>query len=162
MRIKVTEASSVPLYKQMKEQIKTYILENHIEEGIPLPDIKTIASTAGVSPTTTERALTELIREGICFRRPKKGTFVGKSESMTQKKNACGIYHAKGVESFEKDLIQAQVYKGITEEAYKKEIDPFFIIPDAEKSISFYLSHKRLDLRGIIMLHWEELWKGKL
>lgn len=156
MRIAIEEANPLPIYKQIKEQIKTYIIENGIEEGTLLPDINTIASTAGVSLKTAERALNELIREGICFRRPKKGTFVGKSSAAKQKR-ICGIYHAKGLRSFERDVIQSAIYRGITSQAEKEMMDIFFITPDAKESISFYLTHKELDFRGIIMLHWEGL-----
>ena len=90
MRIIIKEAAPVPVYKQIKEEIKNYLIENKVQEGTLLPDIKTIASIAGVSIKTVERALNELIKENICFRRPKKGTFVGKI-NYTMKKKICGI-----------------------------------------------------------------------
>jgi len=162
MRIIVKEAVPVPVYKQIKEEIKNYLIENKVREGTPLPDIKTIASIAGVSLKTAERALNELIKENICFRRPKKGTFVGKINYTILKKKICGVYHARGLKSFEKDLVQSAIYRGISEQSQKEGIDLFFITTEAEESISFYLRNSELDFKGIIMLHWEDLSEGKI
>jgi len=163
MKIIIEEASPIPIYRQIKEQIKKYLIENGIEEGTPLPDIRTISSIAGVSLKTTERALNELIKEEICFRRPKKGTFVGRPHSAIQKKKICGIYLASGFKSFENDLIQTSIYRGISKQAHTKGMDTFFITGDIKKSISFYLEHNtKFDFKGIMMLRWEKLTEGKI
>jgi len=163
MEIIIEKANPIPVYKQIKEQIKKYIIENDIKEGTLLPDIRTISSIAGVSLKTTERALNELIKEKICFRRPKKGTFVGKFPNVIQKKKICGIYHAKEFKSFENDLIQASIYRGILKQAHKKGMDTIFITGDVRKKLSFYLENNtEFDFKGIIMLDCEELTKGKI
>ncbi len=160
MRLKVREEHPVPVYKQIAEQIKAYILENNLKEGTKLPDIKTLASIGGVSIKTVERSLNELIKEGICFRRPKKGTFVGRIPRLAETKPVCGIYHALGFTSFENDLVQASIYRGILKKTQKKGMDTFFITGKPEDTISFYTANPGMDLKGIIMFHWEELDEG--
>lgn len=64
--------------------------------GEKLPGIKEIAESAGVSLKTAERALDILIKNGICFRRPKRGTFVA---------NANLASHSSGPSSVKADLI---------------------------------------------------------
>ncbi len=160
MKLTVTEEHPLPIYKQIAVQIKTYILENDLKKGTKLPDITTIASLAGVSIKTAERALNELIRSGTCFRRPKKGTFVGETPKLTEKKPVCGIYHALGFASFENDLVQASIYRGILKKTHKKGMDTFFITQKPEKSIAFYAGNEGIEIKGIIMFHWEELEEG--
>lgn len=156
MKFTLNPADSVPIYRQMGEQIRDRILDGEFKEGTALPDITTLADLAGVSLKTTERALNELLKEGLCFRRPKKGTYVGRV-SRTPKKNICGIYHAHRLASFENDLVQNAIYRGITQQAEKTQTDVFFITGDPQENIAFHSSHQRLTLTGVIMLHWETL-----
>lgn len=161
MNIIVEQSSPLSLYMQIKEQIKTYLVKNKISSGYCLPDVKTISNNANVSLGTAEKALKELIKEGICFRRPKKGTFVGNLQKLMKQRKICGICHSKGIKSFKKDLIQEVIYKGISEQAKEKGIDFFFLSGNREEGISFYLAQNKLNLTGVIMLHWEELEEGK-
>jgi len=160
MKLNVAEEHPLPIYKQIAEQIKAYIIKNGLKEGTKLPDIRTIASLGGVSVKTAERALNELIKAGICFRRPKKGTFVGEILRLTEKKPVCGIYHALGFTSFENDLVQASIYRGILKKTHKNGMDTFFITQKPEKSISFYAGNDGIEIKGVIMFHWEELEEG--
>ena len=74
---KIVQNSSTAFWIQVKDQIGNYISSNNIPSGTRLPCVSELAKQAGVSLKTSERALIELVKEGICFRRPKKGTFVG-------------------------------------------------------------------------------------
>ncbi len=65
-----------PIYVQLGQQLKEHITRGKLTPGTPLPNIGTIANVAGVSIKTAERALNGLIHDGVCVRRPKKGTYV--------------------------------------------------------------------------------------
>ncbi len=160
MKLNVVEEHTVPIYKQIAEQIKTHILKNDLKEGTKLLDIRTIASIGEVSVKTAERALNELIKAGVCFRRPKKGTFVGKIPKLAERKPVCGIYHVLGFTSFENDLVQASIYRGILKKTHKNGMDTFFITREPERSISFYAGNEGMEIKGVIMFHWEELEEG--
>jgi len=160
INISIDNLSSVPIYEQVKQQLRSQFVENKVKEGKPLPDIKKIALIAGVSIGTIDRALNELIAEGVCYRRPKKGTFVGNINNLTRKKTICGIYPASGLHSFEQDIVQASIYRGISGSAGKKDVDVFFLPAEPSSSISFYLGWSRFDFRGIIMLGWENFGVG--
>lgn len=92
LKINIQPDSPTSLYLQLKEQVKEYIIANKLTRGTLLPSIKIIALEAGVTLQTAERGMTELVREGICFRRPKKGTFVG-NVNQANRVTCVGIYH---------------------------------------------------------------------
>ncbi len=156
LQITVTAANPLPIYRQVGEQVKEYIRAHSLREGTLLPDMRTLASLAGVSLQTADKALSELVKEGLCFRRPRKGTYVGRL-NQTPPKKLCGIYHAKRIASFEHDLVQSAIYRGITSHAQKMQTDIFFITGDPQENIAFHSRHERLALSGILMLDWTNL-----
>jgi len=70
--------SADPLYQQVGQCILQAIRTGLLAENEQLPGLPELAAAFGVSRVTAETALTELIRSGYCYRRPKKGTFVGR------------------------------------------------------------------------------------
>jgi DNA-binding LacI/PurR family transcriptional regulator len=72
----INESSSESIYIQLSNHLRAYIIEQDIQPGTMLPSMKNIADSAGVGLKTAERTLGKLIKDGICIRRPKKGTFV--------------------------------------------------------------------------------------
>lgn len=157
MKIKIDKTSPAPIYEQIKIQVRSYFVDNGVEEGTLLPDIRKLASSAGVSTWAVDKALRELIDEGICYRRPKKGTFFGGLKNLNEKKAICGICHASGLDTFEKDLTQAAIYRGIYGLAHKKQMDTLFLPAKPSENISFYSARTRIDFKGVVMLHWEQL-----
>lgn len=157
MEIKIDRTSPNPIYEQIKAQVRSHFMDNGVEEGTILPDIKQLASLAGVSTWAVDKALKELIDEGICYRRPKKGTFFGGLKNLKERKAICGICHPLGLDSFEKDMTQAAIYRGIYSFAHKRKMDTFFLPAEPSENISFYSARTRIDLKGVIMLHWEQL-----
>jgi DNA-binding LacI/PurR family transcriptional regulator len=161
LKIRTREADSVPIYRQIAAQIKSFIIENSVAEGVLLPDIRTLTAIAGVSLKTTDRALNDLVREGICFRRPKKGTYVGKPpEASVAQRAICGVYHDQGLLEFENELVETALLRGIKFQTHASGLDIFFITGNAAKMIAFYSGQSQLRLHGVIMLGWENLADG--
>lgn len=156
MKLEIKHASSVPIYLQVKNQIKSFILENNLKHGTLLPDLKTIAASADVGVKTAYKGIEELIEEGVCFRRPKKGTYVGKVKEPV-KKQICGIWHRRGEQVLMNDMISTIVYRGISEGAEQHKMDTFFISGDISESVKFYRMIDEIQLQGIIMLCSEKL-----
>jgi GntR family transcriptional regulator len=77
MKIIVTNVSDLPLYQQIKEQIKTAILCGELKEGESLPSIRALANDLHVSVLTTKRVYDELESEGFIITKAGKGSFVG-------------------------------------------------------------------------------------
>lgn len=78
MNIVISNQSGVPIYEQIKEQIKTSILSGVLLENDPLPSLRQLARDLQVSLVTTTRAYSELELEGFVQTMPGKGVYVKK------------------------------------------------------------------------------------
>ena len=81
MRIVLSHQSSVPIYEQVKEQLKASILSGELAEGELLPSIRQLARDLKVSVITTTRAYNDLELEGFIQTVPGKGCYVKKIDS---------------------------------------------------------------------------------
>ena len=78
MRIVVSNQSSMPIYEQIKEQIKASVLSGELPEDELLPSIRQLARDLRVSVITTTRAYNDLELEGYIQTVPGKGCYVKK------------------------------------------------------------------------------------
>lgn len=81
MRIVISNQSELPIYAQIKEQVKEQILNGLISEGTVLPSIRQLAKELGVSVITTTRAYNELEIEGFISSVQGKGSIVRKRDN---------------------------------------------------------------------------------
>lgn len=76
MDIIVSNASSDPIYAQIKNQLKAAIINDQLAPGDKLPSIRRLASQLRVSVITTKRAYDELELEGFIDSVQGRGSFV--------------------------------------------------------------------------------------
>ena len=76
MEIIISNSSGVPIYEQIKEQIKAKIVSNELKSGELLPSIRTLAKDLRCSVITTKNAYEELVRDGYVVTIPSKGFYV--------------------------------------------------------------------------------------
>ena len=76
MDIIITNNSDYPIYAQIKDQIKTMILNGELKEGDALPSMRLLSKELRISIITTTRAYEELEREGYIESYTGKGSFV--------------------------------------------------------------------------------------
>jgi len=76
LKVIVSNQSELPIYVQIKEQIKEQIMNGTIPEGETLPSIRQLAKNLGISVITTTRAYSELEQEGFIAARQGKGSVV--------------------------------------------------------------------------------------
>lgn len=81
MKIIISNTSDIPLYQQIKDQIKDAILKNELVEGDPLPSIRSFANDLQVSVLTIRRVYEELEQEGFVVSQVGIGTFVSASNA---------------------------------------------------------------------------------
>lgn len=74
--IVVSNTSGVPIYEQIKGQLKAAILRGDVAEGDLLPSIRGLARDLQVSVITTTRAYSDLANEGFVTNVPGKGSYV--------------------------------------------------------------------------------------
>ena len=82
MRIVLSHQSAVPIYEQIKEQIKSSVLLGELLENELLPSIRQLARDLKVSVITTTRAYNDLELEGFIQTVPGKGCYVKKIDSQ--------------------------------------------------------------------------------
>lgn len=76
MEIIISNSSGVPIYEQIKEQIKTKIISGEVKSGELLPSIRSLAKDLRCSVITTKNAYEELVNEGYVKTIPSKGFYV--------------------------------------------------------------------------------------
>jgi len=81
LSIIIRNSSNLPIYEQIKEQIKKSILSDEMNEGDMLPSIRQLARDLKISVITTTRAYTELEAEGYIISVQGKGSYVAPKDS---------------------------------------------------------------------------------
>ena len=76
MKLIVSNISDVPIYEQIKQQIKSAILSGELQEEESLPSLRTLAKDLKISVLTVTRAYTELEQEGFVKNIQGRGCFV--------------------------------------------------------------------------------------
>ncbi len=88
MKIIVSNRSQVPIYEQIKNQIKEAILNNELKEDEMLPSIRQLAKDLKISVITTTRAYNDLADEGYVTNVQGKGCFVLPQNTELARENA--------------------------------------------------------------------------
>ena len=81
MKIIVTQASTLPIYEQILNQIRDQVVSGELREEEALPSIRALARELQVSVITTKRAYEELEKEGVIISIPGKGFYVCKQNN---------------------------------------------------------------------------------
>ena len=76
MYIVLSNSSDLPIYEQIKEQVKTQILSGELSENEMIHSLRQLAKDLKISVLTTTRAYNELEEEGFITSRQGKGFFV--------------------------------------------------------------------------------------
>ena len=88
MKIIISNDSGLPIYEQIKNQIKAQIVAGDLKADEDLPGMRTLASDLKVSVITTKRAYNDLEQEGYIYSMPGKGSFVKKLNEEVVRENA--------------------------------------------------------------------------
>lgn len=75
-------ADDKPIYAQIVEQIKFFIVSGEMKPGARLESVRELAAQAGVNPNTMQKALAELDRAGLVFTKRTEGRFITEDEQM--------------------------------------------------------------------------------
>jgi GntR family transcriptional regulator len=117
--IQIDFASPVPVYEQIKRNIKQAIARNILNAKDFLPSVREMASFLKINPTTVVRSYRELQQEGIIGARAGKGFWVEKSE--TTEKEKTDLIRDEFLRVIEKG-----VELGLSSETLKGMVNDFF------------------------------------
>jgi GntR family transcriptional regulator len=76
VEIQIDKNSRVPLYNQIKDQIKGLIHAGQVKTGDQLPTIRELSVDLSVNLNTVALAYRDLVNEGVIITARGKGTFV--------------------------------------------------------------------------------------
>jgi DNA-binding transcriptional regulator YhcF (GntR family) len=65
-----------PIYRQLRERVVALILDGALNEGDPLPSVRTVAADYRVNPLTVLKAYQELVDEEIVETKRGRGMFI--------------------------------------------------------------------------------------
>lgn len=71
-----------PIYIQLVEQLKIYIISGNIESGSRLPSVREFSVKIQVNPNTLQKALAELENEGLIYTERTNGKFVTQDKKL--------------------------------------------------------------------------------
>ena len=76
MQIILNNASMIPIYEQLVEQVKNLILSGELPENEALPSVRTLAAALKISALTVKKAYDKLEEDGFVLTVHGKGTYV--------------------------------------------------------------------------------------
>lgn len=169
---------SEPRYRRIQKHIEQLIAQRRVCEGERIPSEREIARQFGVSQMTVNRAIQELVRDGVLVRRVGSGTYVQRRRSSVRTADRTTVvmvppfadhleedtYLRWPFHAFQDRAIQdnyALVVEPATWEGYDKVVERhpdagfLFLIPDEEG----YDTLHRLYVRGVPFVVLGASWK---
>ena len=77
--------NNTPIYVQLVEQLKTYIISGQIKPGDRLPSVRDLALQNKVNPNTMQKALVELEDLNLIYTERTNGKFVTENKELIEK-----------------------------------------------------------------------------
>ena len=115
--MKILKNSSVPIYRQISEQLKDDILAGKIKEGEYLPSIRGLAQELRISVITTMKAYEELATEGLVTAVQGKGFLVNAQDTELLREQ-----HLRRVEEALTEAIKASKVAGMSDKELRETL----------------------------------------
>ena len=92
MKLIISNVSGIPIYEQIKQQVKAAILSGELKEEEALPSLRTLAKNLKISVLTVTRAYKELEQEGFVKNVQGRGCFVlGSGSELMKEQLICKV-----------------------------------------------------------------------
>jgi len=77
--------NNIPIYIQLVEQLKIYIISGNIKPGERLPSVRDLALQTKVNPNTMQKALVELEELKLIYTERTNGKYITTNEKLIEK-----------------------------------------------------------------------------
>lgn len=84
--IQIDYRSRQPIYEQIIEQVKLYVIKGRLAPGDAIPSVRKMAQSLGVTPSTVAKAYQELERQKVIETIRARGTFIGQNVEVSLEK----------------------------------------------------------------------------
>lgn len=92
IKLIISNMSGIPIYEQIKQQVKAAILSGELQAEETLPSLRTLAKDLKISVLTVTKAYTELEQEGFVKNVQGKGCFVlGSGSELMKEQLICKV-----------------------------------------------------------------------
>ena len=108
MHIRIERGSSMPISRQIMEQIRAHCLSGTLQPGDSLPSVRKLASRLGVNVNTVVRVYERLAVESLVEMRHGEGTFVLPQAAISENR----LQLAEQREQLEREF-SAVVHRGL-------------------------------------------------
>lgn len=112
--------SRVPVYEQIVEQTKKFILTGILNDNDQIPTVRQLSAQLSLNPNTIAKAVKELDKQGLIYSLPGRGCFIS-----PEAKNILQNEKRQGLTGFE-EQIKELALSGIEKEELHKLIDTVF------------------------------------
>jgi GntR family transcriptional regulator len=85
-RIQVTTGGSLPIYRQVVDQIRHAVAVGKLNTGDALPSVRALASELVVNPNTIAKSYAQLVRDGVLESQRGRGYFVAQPRDIYTRK----------------------------------------------------------------------------
>jgi len=85
-RPQITTGSSVPIYRQLVDQVRHAIAGKKLAVGESLPSVRAMAAELVVNPNTIAKAYAMLVRDGVLESHQGRGYFVAERREIFTRK----------------------------------------------------------------------------
>ncbi|OHB45928.1 MAG: hypothetical protein A2Y13_02140 [Planctomycetes bacterium GWC2_45_44] len=120
MYIRIEPSSSVPIYRQIIDQIKYQVATGSLREGDKVPSVRELASNLAVNQNTILKVYNELCRENVLKIERGDGTYVSSNKqnipSAERKKIVANVLREAVIQAIQLDVSLEQASELLKEE----------------------------------------------
>jgi len=120
--VRIEPSSSVPIYRQIIDQIKYQVATGVLKEGDKVPSVRELASKLAVNQNTVLKVYNELCRENVLKIERGDGTYVSSNRqnipAAERKKAVANVLREAAVQAIQLDVSLEQV-KELLEKEYE-------------------------------------------
>ena len=118
LEISIATGSTVPIYRQIVDQICRAVATGKLVAGEQVPSVRALAEELVINPNTVARTYADLIREGVLEAQKGKGVFVARRRAVYTRAERLRRLDAS-LEAF----INEGIYLGFTPEQLREALE---------------------------------------
>ena len=122
MLLEIDHHSGVPIYRQIKDQIREQIMAGRLKEGEQLVSVRELAVQLKVTPVTVSKAYSAMEAEGLLDRRRGVGLFIAEIHPDKQDQTKEEI-----LETHLSKAVTTAIQFGLSEEKTEKMLKKMFV-----------------------------------
>lgn len=86
LRVQITTGISLPIYRQVVDQIRGAVATGKLAVGDPIPSVRALAGELVINPNTIAKAYSMLVRDGVLESHQGRGYFVAQQRDIYTRK----------------------------------------------------------------------------